>query len=325
MADILKELSGLQENILLANHTTFRIGGPAKYFYIARNNNEIVRAVQAAKEESIPFYILGGGSNLLVSDEGFGGLIIKVQSSKFKIEQVPREREQSDNAKLKITAEAGAPLIRIILESTKQGYSGLEWGFGIPGTIGGAIYGNAHRLGQAMAQVVESVEILDTNFNIKILKNNECEFAYGESRFKKTGEIILSATLVFIKQKQEIIDDILEQAKKVVRQQPPFPSAGCVFRNYEIQGDDDILLNAHPELASWVRDGKIGGGDLIDQGGLKGEQIGGARIWDGHANYIVNVGEAKAEDVVALIVLCKEKVREKFGIELEEEIRYVGF
>ena len=322
---ILQRLPSLQENILLANHTTFRIGGPAKYFYIAKNNNEIVRAVQAAKEESIPFYILGGGSNLLVSDEGFGGLIIKIQNSKFKIEQVPREREQSDNAKLKITAEAGAPLIRIILESTKQGYSGLEWGFGIPGTIGGAIYGNAHRLGQAIEQIVEGVEILDSSFTVKILKNDECEFAYGESRFKKTGEIILSATLLFKKQEQKIIDDVLERAKKVVRQHPPFPSAGCVFRNYEIQGDDDILLNAHPELASWVRDGKIGVGYLIDQCGLKGKQIGQAKIPDEHANFIVNLGGARAEDVVALVNLCKEKVKEKFGIELEEEIRYLGF
>src|SRR4030042_4273941 len=101
---ILNDLPGVQKNVPLANHTTFKIGGPARYFFVAKNNNEIIRAVQAAKEENIPFYILGGGSNLLVSDRGFEGLVIKVQSSKFKIEQVPREREQSDNVKLKITA-----------------------------------------------------------------------------------------------------------------------------------------------------------------------------------------------------------------------------
>lgn len=322
-ANIFKNLPGVHENVLLSQHTTFRIGGPAKYFFIAKNSDEIIQAVRAAKEESIPFYILGGGSNLLISDRGFEGIVIKFQASSFKFQGN------------KIVAEAGVPLIKIIMETAKNGYSGLEWGFGIPGTIGGAVYGNAHRLGQAMSQVVESVEILDSSFAVKIFKNDECEFAYGKSRFKKTKEIILSATLVFKKQEQKIIDDVLEQAKKVVRQHPPFPSAGCIFRNYETQSDDDILLNMHPELTARVRGGKIGAGYLIDQCGLKGFQIGGAKIWDGHANYIVNVGSprcssgeaggAKAKDVVALINLSKEKVKEKFGIELEEEIRYMGF
>ncbi|PIQ75091.1 MAG: UDP-N-acetylenolpyruvoylglucosamine reductase [Candidatus Portnoybacteria bacterium CG11_big_fil_rev_8_21_14_0_20_40_15] len=324
----------IQENVILANYTTFRIGGPAKYFVEVNSVQEIKDAILWARRRSpgasyggqakqnpsaggLRYFILGGGSNLLVSDEGFKGLIIKMQNANIKM--------QSDNVKCKITAEAGAPFVKIILETTKAGYSGAEWGFGIPGTIGGAICGNAHRLGQSIAPIVESVEILDSSLENKILQNNECGFDYGKSRFKKTGEIILSANLIFKKQEQKIIDEVLEQAKAVIRRHPPFPSAGCAFKNYELKDKEDALLKNHPELKSRVRKGKIGVGFLIDQCGLKGKQIGGAKIWEGHANYIVNVGGAKASDIIELINLCKKSVKEKFGIKLEEEIRYLGF
>jgi len=311
----------IQKNILLANYTTFRIGGQARYFCVANNTEEIKEAVLWAKKNppvgEVPYFILGGGSNLLVSDDGFEGLIIKAKSEKLKV--------KSEGEELKIEADAGVPLIKIVMENIKKGYSGLEWGFGIPGTIGGAICGNAHRLGQAMAQVVESVEILDENLESKILNKEECGFEYGGSRFKKTKEIILSANLVFEKKDQKLIDEVLEQAKKVVRDHAPYPSAGCVFRNYEIQKENDVLLKEHTELLSRVRDGKIGVGYLIDKCGLKGKQIGGAKVWDGHANYIVNTGSAKAVDVIKLINLCKKEVKEKYNIELEEEIRYLGF
>jgi len=312
----ISEKLNIQENVILANYTTFRIGGPARYFVEVNSVQEIKDAILWLKQNSVPYFILGGGSNLLVKDEGFEGLAIKIKNEKFKIE--------SDNSKCKITADAGVSLIKIIMETAKKGFSGAEWGFGIPGTIGGAICGNAHRLGQAIAQIVESVEILDSNFDVKILKNQECGFVYGESRFKKTGEIILSASLVFEKKEQKLIDEVLNEAKNVIKQHPPFPSAGCIFKNYEIDKNDRLLID-HPELVQRVRSEKIGVGFLIDQCGLKGKQIGGAKIWEGHANYIVNVKSAKASDIIALVNLCKKTVREKFSIELEEEIRYLGF
>ncbi|MDD2731436.1 MAG: UDP-N-acetylmuramate dehydrogenase [Candidatus Portnoybacteria bacterium] len=300
------------ENISLANYTTFRIGGPARYFAVAQNKDELAEAIRWAKEKNRPFFVLGGGSNFLVSDEGFGGLAIKMENTDIKIE--------NDNEKCKIGCGAGTPFSRVIIETAKSGYSGAEWGFGIPGTIGGAICGNAGRLGQDISQIVESVKILDAEFNEKELSNKECEFAYRESRFKKTGEIILEAVLFFVKKEQAAINEVLNQAKEVVKQSPPFPSAGCAFKNYKLK-PDDILLEKHPELSGRARDGKIGVGFLIDQCGLKGKQIGGAKIWEGHANYIINAGGAKAADVLALIKLAKEAVKEKYGIGLEEEIR----
>jgi len=309
-----QKFSNLQENVLLANHTTFRIGGPAKYFIAVKNRDEFIDVVRAAKESSTPFYLLGGGSNLLVADEGFDGLVIKNQISKIKY--------QKEEKSLKIICDAGASLTKIVLKTTNQGYSGVEWGLGIPGTIGGAICGNAGRLGQDISQVVESVRILDDNLNKKELSAGECEFEYRESRFKKTGEMILEAELILKKTDRAAIDKILSQTKEVVAHSPKFPSAGCIFKNYKLK-ENDLLLREHPELAERVRGGKIGVGYLIDQSGLKGRQIGGAKIWEGHANYIINVGGAKAVDVSALIELCKKEVKAKYGIVLEEEIRYL--
>lgn len=296
----------------MANHTTFRIGGPAKYFFTAKGKEDFLAAIRAAKEGGVPFYVLGGGSNLLVADEGFDGLVIKVKSEKLEV--------KNKNGKLKVNCEAGTLFGKIIIETTQSGYAGVEWGFGIPGTVGGAIYGNAGRLGQDISQVVESVKILNSNLDEKEVSAGECEFEYRESRFKKTGEIILGASLIFEKDEPEKIAEVLSQAKEVVAHSPKFPSAGCAFKNYKLK-DGDSFLREHPELDERIRGGKIGVGYLIDQSGLRGRQIGGAQIWEGHANYIINTGGAKAADVLALIDLCKKEVKAKYNIELEEEIR----
>jgi len=317
----------LQENISLAKHTTFRIGGPARYFCAVQNEEELISAIRWAKDNSLPFFILGGGSNLLVSDDGYEGLIIKMQNVNLKMPndnvklrgnhvalrnvELRGNHVALRNVKCKIECDAGVSFGKIIMEASKQGYSGAEWGFGIPGTIGGAICGNAGRLGQAMAQIVESVTVLDENLNIKTLSKSECEFGYRESRFKKTHEIILSATLVFAKKEQAEIDEVLNQAKEVVKHSPPYPSAGCIFKNYNVKGDSDKLLKNYPELKERVRGGraerglsqaqlggKLGAGFLIDQCDLAGRQIGGAKVWEGHANYIVNVGGCSGIDCV---------------------------
>lgn len=283
---------------------------------VAQNQEDLLAAIKWAKENSLPYFILGGGSNLLVTDEGFEGLVIKFQSSNFKVQNFGDE--------LKITCDAGVALGKVILETIKLGYSGVEWGFGIPGTVGGAICGNAGRLGQDISQVVEKVWVLGADLERRELSRGECEFNYRESRFKKTGEIILKAEMVFEKKEKAQIDELLNQAKNVIKKSPPFPSAGCVFKNYVV-GESDFLLKKHPELKERTRGNKIGVGYLIEQCGLRGKQIGGAKIWEGHANYIVNTDDAKASDVMSLIELCKNSVKEKYGIELVEEIRRVGF
>lgn len=304
-----------QENINLADHTTFRIGGAARYFVVVKNKEELIEALKFAKNNLLSFFILGGGSNLLVSDSGFNGLAIKMQNDGMK--------RQDDGKKCRIICDAGVLLGKIIIETSKLGYSGAEWGFGIPGTIGGAICGNAGRLGQDISQAVESVTVLDEDFNIKTLSKKECVFGYRSSRFKESKEAILSAALLFIKKEPAEIEAVLNEAKAAVKQVLSFPSAGCVFKNYKVKEESDKLLKDHPELVERIRDGKIGVGYLIDRCGLKGKQVGGAKIWENHANYIINLGSAKAQDVKALIKIAKEAIKTKYGIEMEEEIRYI--
>lgn len=303
-----------QQNIPLSGFTTFRIGGPARYFFSAKTEQELIGAAKWAKEKNLPCFVFGGGSNILFSEKGFEGLVVKNELANFASEE--------NGEKMRVKCGAGVLFGDLILKTAFEGYSGAEWGFGIPGTVGGAICGNAGRLGQSISQIVLNVDFLDADLAKKNLDASLCGFGYRRSRFKKTGEIILGAVLEFEKKDQSMIDEIFNQAKKIADSAPDLPSAGCAFKNYVVR-ENDFLLSCHPELEKKIRGGKIGVGFLIEQCGLKGAKIGGAQIWENHANYIVNAGNAKSNDVLDLIKICKEKVKEKFGVELEEEIRII--
>lgn len=287
----LNELQGVQKNVPLASYTTFKIGGKAKYFYEAKSGEDLMKAIKAAK---MPVFILGSGSNVLVSDKGFNGLVIKLQATSCKLQAT------------KMVADAGVLLSKLVDESVKKGLTGLEWAAGIPGTVGGAIRGNAGAFDSSMADIVRSVTVLETpSLKVKTLKNKDCKFGYRESIFKHGKDLlILSVELEFKKgdkkRSQEIVEEHLARRKE--KQPLEYPSAGSIFKNPEGQS----------------------AGHLIEQCGLKGKKVGGAMISKKHSNFIVNLGNAKAEDVKKIIDLCKEKVREKFGIELEEEIECLG-
>ena len=161
-----KFLPGIQENVSLANYTTFRIGGPAKYFFIASNEKDLVKAVRVTREQNLPYYVLGGGSNLLVADNGFDGLVIKIRNS------------QSAIRNSQIITEAGVLLGVLVVQAMRNGSSGLEWATGIPGTIGGAVYGNANAYGHDISEVVKSVKTIDNKLQIKDYKSKDCKFGY---------------------------------------------------------------------------------------------------------------------------------------------------
>jgi UDP-N-acetylmuramate dehydrogenase len=308
----------LQENILLANHTTFRIGGPARYFLTVKNEEEILAAIKFAKENNLEFFILGGGSNLLVSDKGFNGLVIKNQNSSFKIEGN------------KINSGVGVFLGKILLESTENNLTGLEWAIGIPGTIGGAVSGNAGAYGHSISELVKKVRVLKAaDLTFRHLTFNDCGFVYRGSIFKETQDIIISVELGLVAgnraKSEELIKDTLAQRQGKI---PPFPSAGSFFKNYRLRNKDYLaepLLKNFPDLAKKVRSGKIGVGYLIEECSLKGVRVGGAMVAEEHANFIVNAGGATAADVLALAKLCQKKVREKFGINLDIEKKLIGF
>jgi len=291
-----KELSGkIIQNESLANHTTFKIGGEADYFFIAQNNDSLMKAVKIAHDLNLPFFILGGGSNLLVSDKGFRGLVIKVQSSKLKV--------QSD----KIIADAGVSLSKLVDLSIKNELSGLEWAIGIPGTVGGAVRGNIGAFGKEIAQVVKNVKTLSISHNITIeqYSNTAIRFSYRDSIFKHNKDIILSVEFELKNGNKEKSRNVIQGYLLERKESQPLDclGAGCIFKN--------------------PRDKSAG--ELIDSAGLKGKKIGNAQISEKHANFIINLGNARAEDVIRLIEIIQEKVLGEFGIKLEFEIELVGF
>ena len=306
----------VQKNILLKNHTTFRIGGRAKYFFVAKNKEDLISAVRTAKRLKLPFFILGGGSNLLVSDRGYKGLVIKIQNTKYKIKNT------------EIMAGAGAILGGLVNATADRGLTGLEWAIGIPGTVGGAVLGNAGAFGRSMKDIVNEVDVLDAKAGkIKIFKNKSCEFSYRDSAFKhKKDLIILSATLQFKKgNKREIKNKINTYLENRGKTQPlSFPSAGSIFKNFTPYR---ACSGAGSALKAVLK--KFNGNDLIpaayliEKCGLKGRRIGMVKISEKHANFIVNLGQGKTKDVKKLINLAKRKVKNKFGIVLEEEIRFL--
>jgi UDP-N-acetylmuramate dehydrogenase len=306
----------IRENVLLRDYTTFKIGGPARYFFVAKNKEDLKNAILWAKKKKLSFFILGGGSNVLFSDNGFKGFVIKLQNTQYEIRNT------------KIVAEAGVPLQKLVLETAKRGLYGLENLAGIPGTLGGAIWGNAGAFGREIGDLVEEIKVLDvggSKLKVKKLKNKGCKFGYRDSIFKKRKNwIILGATLKLKRGKRKEIEEKIKEFLKLRKEKQPleFPSAGSVFKNVPIE---KVPKKIREKFKEKIKNGFLPAGVLIEAAGLKGVQIGGAKISEKHANFIVNVGNAKASDVKELIEKIKKEVKKKFKIQLEEEIKLVGF
>jgi UDP-N-acetylmuramate dehydrogenase len=310
----------IKKNVSLKAYSTFKIGGRAKYFTVVKNTEEISKAISLAKEKKIPFFILGGGSNVLFSDNGFEGLVIKIQNSNLKI--------QNENSKFKIICGAGFPLMKLVFKSSEIGATGLENLAGIPGTLGGAIWGNAGAFGREIGDLVEKVKILEvgsSKIKIKELKNKDCEFGYRDSIFKKKKNcIILEATLRLKKGNKKEIEEKIKEILKLRKEKQPleFPCAGSVFKNIPAK---NLPKKIKEKFKDKIKNGFLSAGILIDMAGLKGYRIGGAKISQKHANFIVNLGKAKAKEVLELIKLIKGEVKRKFGVKLKEEIQIIKF
>ncbi len=283
---------------------------------------EIIECCKWAKQKNLPVFVLGGGSNVLISDKGFDGLVIKLQITRLR-------QDFGGQAKFRIiTVEAGVSLAKIVDAAAKAGLTGLEWAVGIPGTIGGAICGNAGAYGKSTSDLISRVRTLSLNdCKIKEYLKKDCGFVYRGSCFKKANEVIIVVEVEFPSGRevdQKEIENILLQRKTKI---PILPSPGSFFKNYKVRKNinDDPLIKKFPELTQKTRGGKIGVGYLIEQCGLKGKKIGGAMVADEHANFIVNTGGATAKDVMALAALIKERVRSRYGFNLEEEVCMAGF
>lgn len=325
LPELQKRLSPeVKAGVPLAPRTTFKIGGSAEYFFEAKTADDAVRAALVAKELGLPFTILGGGSNMLVSGGGVKGLVVLMANRDIRVEGTS------------VVAGAGATPGLLAQKTVAAGLAGLEWAVGLPGTLGGGIRGNAGMWGSEFKETVASVRALRDS-EVITLTNADCRFGYRDSRFKhEPGWLILEATLQLQpcpnpEGARALLVKYLEDKK--ARQPIEFPSAGCMFKNWTPPGEKE-LADLHrafdlgkDEKIPQTPLGAIPAGWIIDRLGLKGYKVGHAQMSEKHANFLISDGQAEADDVVALASAVKTKVRNATAgiIQLEEEVEYVGF
>lgn len=310
----------IKEHISLAPYTVYKIGGPARYFGEAASAADILQGLDYAKAHGVPVLILGAGSNVLISDRGFSGLVIHIVNGDIKVQGS------------EVVADAGVSMARLVAIVAARGLTGIEWAIGIPGTVGGSVRGNAGCFGGEMKDVVDTVRVYDQSRGQEfILPADHAEFQYRDSVFKRHPEwIIISAAFALLSgdpaRSQELIREYA--LKRSNTQAIGSKSAGCIFKNVS-WGRKDIdktkLLARFPDFQQFAAASTLPAAYLIDRAGLKGRRIGDIEISEKHANYFVNYGSGTAEEVVMLVAVAKEYVHRLFGISLEEEIQYVGF
>lgn len=295
LKDILSE-GDLKTNEKMSAHTSFRVGGEADAFITPRNNDQIVECIKVLRNEKEKYFIMGNGTNLLVSDEGYRGCVIQLYKNYSEVSVFGNN----------ITAKAGAPLIRICNEAAKHSLSGLEFACGIPGTLGGAVTMNAGAYGAEMVKVVRIVRVLDLKYMMKSeYAASEMNFSYRHSLVKEEPLIVLEVEMELMKGDEEVIrrrmDELKEQ--RAARQPVDIPSAGSTFKR---------------------PDGHYAG-KLIEDAGLKGKRLGGAQISEKHAGFIVNANNASAKDILKLMIDTQRTVFERFHVKLEPEICFLGW
>lgn len=308
-----------RHNELLSKHTHYKIGGPADFFIEAESNQELKQAVAWAVKKKIPYTLLGGGSNVLVLDSGIRGLVIKTANKEMKIR------------KTELTVASGVVLINLINQLADRGWAGLEFGCGIYGTVGGAVYGNAGSFGREIKDVLLQTLVYDPLAGEKILSTAECKFSYRSSIFKEEKNyVILSAVFNLEKDDPAVIKGRIKEmlGKKIASQPMDLPSSGCIFKNPILDQEKFKELKNHFSQeygqAEFWQTNSIAAGFLIERSGLKGRRLGDAEVSEKHAAFIVNRGKATAEQVIMLISLIKQQVRDKYGVQLQEEIEILG-
>ena len=296
------------ENEPMNKHTSFKVGGPARFFAKAESTEDLKAAMALAREKGLPYFILGNGTNLLVSDKGYDGVVITLAGDFSTIEDL-------GNGAFKVGA--AVPLGRFARTTLKQGFAGIHKLAGIPGTLGGAIYMNAGAYGQEIGNCCTMVTALDESGNVHEIPANDCGFGYRQSIFQKNKAIILSATFqlpVASAEGKNVADleaELAEcMAKRKASQPLNMPNAGSTFKRLD-KGASDTPAQIAP-------------GYYIEQTGLKGHRIGGAEVSTLHANFIVNAGGATANDIKQLSEYVQQKVADKLGIQLKREIILLG-
>lgn len=316
--DVAQRLPSIVRDEPMSKHTNFRIGGPARLYYVAHDAESLVNAVRAARDAGIPWYVFGGGSNLLVSDDGYEGLMIQSALRGLAIDGTA------------VKCDSGAVTALAARKAAESGLTGFEWAVGVPGTIGGALYGNAGCFGGEMKDVVETVDVYQVSSGQRVTySKNECGFGYRESRFKREPHLILGCVLRPAAGEKDAarrrMDEII--ATRKAKQPLEQSSAGCVFKNFEFEDESalSVLRRSVEVPPDMLKNKRISAGWLVDRVGMLGKRVGSVQVSDRHGNFVVNAGGGRAQDVIALMSLVKMKVRDELGIMLEDEVQLVGF
>src|SRR6185503_386271 len=283
--------------------TTFGVGGPADWLVTIKTEEELLGVLAACREASVPVTVLGGGSNVVISDDGLRGAVLRRQMTRIV---------QPDAGHVR--AEAGVTMNGLVRWTIGRGLAALEAWAGTPGTVGGAIYGNAHYGGRNIGDLVETVSLVSSDGTISRVSRQQMEFAYDTSRLKSTGEIAIWAEFAVTPAAPETLRLAARGSLAFRKGTQPlaFPSAGCMFQNPDPVRD--VIPEGVPASA----------GALIDRAGLKGHRVGGAMISPVHANFFVSDGNATASDIHALAERARTAVREQFGVVLRDEIIFLG-
>jgi UDP-N-acetylmuramate dehydrogenase len=290
-------------DVLLAPFTTFRVGGLADWLFESRSSEEIVTALRIAHQYDVAVTMLGGGSNVLIADEGIRGLVIR-----------PRGGDIVRLDDRHVRADAAVTINGLVRWTIMHGCAGLEAWAGTPGTVGGAVFGNAHFGGRLIGDLVERVRLAGRTGDVVDAARDDMAFGYDQSRLQGTGEVLLSADFIVSPGDPSALRLAARESLAFRKRTQPLetPSAGCIFQN-PLPGRDVV-----PSGVPWSA------GALVDRAGLKGVAVGGASVSPAHGNFIVNGGAATARDIRALIERCRVGVRAQFGVELRDEIVYLG-
>lgn len=307
----------IQDNYLMKNLTTLSIGGPAKKFVEVSSEQDLIEALKFAKNQNLPNLVIGGGSNLLVSDQGFEGLVIQ---NKIKdVKQISHPRG------VILEVKSGTVLQNLVDFADENGLSGLQDLAGIPGTVGGAVFGNAGAYGQTISDHLVFVKVLNTD-NLKVVefKKTDCQFDYRSSIFKKNRFIVLEVTFNLSKNGVESLKEEAKQviAKRAVKYPPSIKCPGSFFKNL-VAADlpKEVLSKIPPEKIVY---GKVPAGSLLEEVGAQGDSNDGIKIAPYHANLFINEGNGTAKAFYDLAKKYIKKVKEKFGVTLEPEVQLIS-
>ncbi len=297
MKELLENYAEVEENVSLVKLNTYHIGGMAKYLVKPNSINDLVEVLKVLKEKNINYFILGNGSNIVLNSKFYDGVVLKLDKLNG-IEVAPDLNTAY--------AEAGAMIGKVTLETVNKGLTGLEFAAGIPGTVGGCIYGNAGAYNACIMDYVESVTVIDDEYNIEIIKHEDIEYGYRTTMFKEQKKYVIVAAKFYLKpgDKANSLEMIKERQERRAATQPlEYPSAGSVFRN----PDGDYA------------------GRLIEFCGLKGARIGGAEVSEKHANFVINKENASSKDVHDLICYIHDTVLDKTNVDLQIEQEFIGW